>query len=451
MSVYVVLYAVTIWIVVSSFILFPHEVNHFALIRAIIVLFATTLLIKYFVYMFISPWNDVLMSFKRFRIRHRQPKSVYAPRVSVLVPAWNEEDGIVTTIETLLQSTYKNMEIIVINNASTDQTEEHVQAIIHRIAIQKIRRSRIDIVYVREENQGKGYALNKGIQIATGEILISIDADCSVSPTAIQNFVNCFEDPNVMAAVGNVKIGNTDTLIGVIQYLEFLFSFYFKKCDSIFGSIYIIGGAAGAFRKEVFTILEGYSVSNVTEDIDLSVRMQCLGMKIVYAQDAIIYTEGAADFSGLIKQRTRWKRGRFETFIQYRKLFFSTKKEHNKFLSWIVLPLAIFGDAQLFLELFFIAFLFVYSYLTNDYSSFISGIVIVSAMFAAQIVSDMGKQRMSAFILLAPIGWILLYAISFVEFQALVQSLGEFALGKKATWQSWNRHGVFVKQQDHSN
>ena len=115
-------------------------------------------------------------------------------------------------------------------------------------------------------------------------------------------------------------------------------------------------------------------------------------MKIVYAQDAIVYTEGAVDFAGLIKQRLRWKRGRFETFLKYRSLFFSTDKKHNKVLSWIVLPLAVFGDMQLSFELFFIIFLYVYSYITNDFSSFISGIIIVSSMFIVQIISDENKK-----------------------------------------------------------
>jgi len=121
----------------------------------------------------------------------------------------------------------------------------------------------------------------------------------------MENFVKYFELPNVMAAVGNVKIGNTNSLIEIVQYLEFLFSFYFKKCDSIMNSIYIIGGAAGAFRKEVFEKLGGYDVKNITEDIELSFRIQHAGMKIVYAEDAIVYTEGATDFKGLIKQRLR--------------------------------------------------------------------------------------------------------------------------------------------------
>lgn len=397
--------------------------------------------------MVICPWHDVWEAMKRYKQKKFSSENVYEPMVSVLVPAWNEENGIITTAKALLQNSYNNMEIIIIDNASTDDTEKNVKDLIDKY--NKIEKDlfypKKGLVYLREERQGKSYALNKGIEVAKGDIIISIDADCYVPPDTVRNFVKRFEDPKVMAAVGNVKIGNTETLLGVVQYLEFLFSFYFKKSDSIFGSIYIIGGAAGAFRKEVFEKLGNYDTSNITEDIDLSVRIQFSGMKIAYADDAIVYTEGATDLSGLIKQRLRWKHGRFETFLKYRSMFFSSDIKHNKFLSWIILPLAVFSDMQLAFELFFILFVYVYSYLTNDYSSFISGIVVVSAMFGVQLAFDPQKKVWKNLLFLAPIGWLLLYVSTFVELNALIKAVLGYFRGEKVLWQNWKRNGVFVK------
>jgi cellulose synthase/poly-beta-1,6-N-acetylglucosamine synthase-like glycosyltransferase len=169
-------------------------------------------------------------------------------------------------------------------------------------------------------------------------------------------------------------------------------------------------------------------------------------MKIVYVEDAVVYTEGATDFAGLIKQRLRWKRGRFETFLKYRPLFFSTDKKHNKILSWIILPLAIFGDMQLSFELFFIIFLYVYSYMINDYSSFISGIIVVASMFVVQIIFDIHKEKRGRLLLLAPIGWLLLYVSTFVEFSALLKTFLGYARGEEVKWQNWKRKGVFIKE-----
>jgi len=448
-AVYVLLYVLTISIILSVLFLTPNDNINLTAVRFIIVFFSTVLLTKYFIYMLVSPWYDVRSTAWRYNNKRVSRNEKYAPRVSILVPAWNEGAGVITTVRGLLQSSYKNAEIILIDNNSTDGTERNAALLIAEYAAgpkPKYGRA-IDLIYLKEVRQGKGYALNAGIERATGEIIISIDADCYVPPDSIKNFVACFRDPTVMAAVGNVKIGNTQTLLGVVQYLEFLFSFYFKKSDSIFSCIYIIGGAAGAFRKNVFEKIGGYSVSNITEDIDLSFRIQIAGMKIAYAEDAIVYTEGASDFKSLILQRLRWKRGRFETFRQHRQLFFSNKKEHNKILTWIILPLAVFGDVQLFLEPFFIMFIYAYSYIAHDYSSFISGIIVVCSMFVVQIMSNSRRRNLWQLILLAPIGWLLFYASTFVEFAALIKTVHAYLKKEKTQWQKWNRSGVFMKTQ----
>lgn len=229
--VYFLLYLLTGWIILSVFLWVPATDAHFPVLRLIIICFATILLVKYFVYMVVSPWSRVFIAMKEAARRNKHLRVPYHPKVSVLVPAWNEEDGVITALETLLKSTYLNTEIIVIDNASTDHTAEHLHTF-----VQKYTRSirthspHIQLVSIKETTQGKGHALNKGIETATGDLILSIDADCSVSPTMIEHFVHCFEDPTVMGAVGNVRVGNTSLLLGVVQYLEFLFSFYFKKC-----------------------------------------------------------------------------------------------------------------------------------------------------------------------------------------------------------------------------
>ncbi len=103
---------------------------------------------------------------------------------------------------------------------------------------------------------------------------------------------------------------------------------------------------------------------------------------------------------------------------------------------------------QLFFELFFIIFLFIYSYLTRDYSSFISGIVIVSSMFMVQIASEVNRKKVGNFFFLAPIGWILLYVSTFVEFVALIKMISGYAFGEQVKWQHWNRTGVFSNQTE---
>ncbi len=422
-TVYTILYLITTGIIFSVFTLTPHESYNFTVLRKFIILFASVLLKKYFFYLLLSPWHDVL--------------------VSIMIPAWNEEIGVLHTLDSIAKGYYRNIEIIIINDGSTDNSDALIREYIQKNEIKNSTKShKIPIIYKYKKNGGKGAALNSAIKLSKGEILISIDADCLLLRNTIKNFVRCFANSNVMAAVGNVKVSNTKTLIGVVQHLEFLFSFYFKKADSVMNTIYIIGGAAGAFRRSTIKKVGHYNTNNITEDIELSVRIQQAGMKIVYASDAIVYTEGASDLDGLIKQRLRWKRGRFETFFEHKSIFFSFKKKHNKVLSWIVLPLAYFGELQLSLELFFIAFLYFYSFMINDFSSFISGIIVVASMFFVQIAFDSKEYKNASFYFLMPIGWLLFYLTTFVELNALVKSLWGLFKKKELKWQKWERRGL---------
>lgn len=446
--VYAALYAVLIAIFASTLLLEPTESHSFPVLRLIIVFLASVLLTRYFIYMFLSPWNEVLEIHRKKKADLIVNKTCYSPKVSIIVPAWNEGTGVITTIEALLKSDYRNVEIIVVDNASTDNTSKNVKDLISRnkLATKSLAVSdRISVKYYYEGNQGKGHALNLGLKKASGDIIMSIDADCFVPPETVGNFVKYFRNPKIMAAVGNVRIGNTDTVIGVVQYLEFLFSFYFKKAESLVNAIYIIGGAAGAFRREVFEQLGGYSTTNITEDIELSMRIQAAGMRIAYANDAYVYTEGAVTLTGLMKQRLRWKRGRFETLMEHKYMFFSRKKEHNKLLTFFILPLTILGEFQLGFEIAFLTFLYIFSFLTNDFTSFYSGIIVVSSMFLIQVVFDNHRENLWGFILLAPIGWLLFYVSTFVETTALFRALIGYIKKTEVTWQKWDRQGVFSK------
>lgn len=442
LTVYTVLYLFTAGLIASSFLLkhYTYDNAFIHILRGLVIFFADALLTKYTIYMFIAPWFSVIAAREDGLVNYFVRD--YCPLVSVMIPAWNEEVGLPITLRSLLASTYRRMEIIIVNDGSTDNSDSVMQRFIARYEQEMASipaERRIKIKYQYQQNGGKGSALNTAISMAQGDILLSIDADCLVDAGAVEAFVKVFRNPNIKAAVGNVKIGNTKTLVGATQALEYTSGFYFKLADSLLNTIYIIGGAAGAFRREVFDVLGGYDTHNITEDIELSVRIQKQGWRIAYCPDAIITTEGASTVYGLMKQRLRWKRGRFQTFWQHRSLFFSIRPEHNKILTWAILPVAIFGDIQLGFEPVFILVLYFFSVMTQDFSAFLSGVIIVALMLLLQMLHSHTHKRA---LLLAPVGWCLFYLCTFVEVYALAKSLWLLIRGKELKWQKWQRQGA---------
>jgi len=430
--VFILFYMATFFIALSSLTSSGNKHSESHTSNIILIILFIPILTRYLINVFISPLSDALAKFSEKKFK----RISYAPKVSVVIPAWNEDVGIISTIASVLGNSYENFEIIIVNDGSTDSTDSVIRDyLVKNPEINNIR-------YVNKENGGKASALNSGVKKASGDLIITIDADSVMDKNAIASFVKYFKDPRVMAAAGNVRIGNSGTLIGSIQHLEYIYGFYFKKADSLMNSIYIVGGAAAAYRKQVFEFFGYFDTDTITEDIEMSTRIQSQGQKIVYAKDAIIYTEGASDLRSLIKQRLRWKRGRFETFYKYRRLFFSTSAEHNKILSWFILPLAFFAEILLFFEAFLLVFLYTNAIYYHNFSQLLLSIIILSMVITMQIITEDKKIRKYRYIIYAPIGWLIFYIVDFIEYNALLRSIWSIIRKKKVEWQKWQRVGL---------
>ena len=120
-SIFILLYVITFGMVFSALFVLPHPVNTYAPLHVIIIAFASVLLSKYLYYMIASPWHDVwVVSTKKYWKKHNPE---YKPLVSVLIPAWNEEVGIIGTIDSLLKSSYDSLEIVIVNDGSKDTSD----------------------------------------------------------------------------------------------------------------------------------------------------------------------------------------------------------------------------------------------------------------------------------------------------------------------------------------
>lgn len=411
-------------------------VDGFDPVRRVMLILFLPLLVKYTVQLAFSPFYSIVEALRRRKSTLSEP-----PSVSVLIPAWNEEVGIERTIRSVLDTRYPRLQVVVINDGSTDGTHDIVTRFLDEFRTAG-HPPGLTVEYLQLANGGKARAMNRGLLQATGEFIITIDADSIMDPDAITNLLQRFSEPAVGGVAGNVVVGNRRRPIEWMQQMEYLYGFYFKRTDSLFNSVYIIGGAAAAYRREALDRVGGFDPSIITEDIEMSTRMLAHGYKTRYAADAVVYTEGPSDFRGLCNQRLRWKHGRMLTFLRHRCLFFSLRREHNPYLTFFLLPLALYAEFLLLAEVLMLSLFFFYTICTSDYLPLVAVILLLSSVVAIQIVSDPKVRFHRNLVVFAPVAWLVFYVMDMVEFQALVRSLRRLIGRRELHWQKWARIGV---------
>jgi peptidoglycan-N-acetylglucosamine deacetylase len=251
----------------------------------------------------------------------------YKPEVTVLIPAYNEEAVIAETVRAALSSDYSKLEVIVVDDGSVDRTAEIVQSRFGRDPRVRL---------FMQSNQGKPSAMNHGLSEATGDIVVSIDADTVVDPETITRLVRHFADPRVAAVAGNVKVMNRNRWITRWQALEYITSQNLeKRAFDLLNCIPVVPGAAGAWRADVLRSNGGFSGDTVAEDTDLTLTIRRNGWKILYDEDAIGRTEVPETVDALIRQRFRWTFGTLQAVWKHRD---TVGKPRYGTLGWVAIP-----------------------------------------------------------------------------------------------------------------
>jgi len=292
----------------------------------------------FFVVAIVLGISRILLLMVLAMIQHRKSKKVkpsldFTPKVSVIVPAYNEELTVTRTIENLLKSDYPLFDIVFVDDGSKDQTFANVKAAFS---------NRENVQILTKPNGGKASALNFGLSQANGEILVCIDADTLLLPDAISKMVPYFVDEQVGAVAGNVQVGNTVNLLTQWQKMEYTTSQNFERraLDTV-NAILVVPGAIGAFRKSALDQINGFTTDTLAEDCDLTVRLHRADYKVRSCNEAISLTEAPETMKMFMKQRFRWTFGMMQTFWKHRDLLFNLRKPN---LGWIMLPnLLIFG------------------------------------------------------------------------------------------------------------
>ena len=233
------------------------------------------------------------------------------PAVSILIPCYNEGENVRETIGILQKQQYSNFEIIAINDGSKDNTLE----ILHELA-EKYDNLRVVNLAT---NQGKAMGLRTAAMLANSEILVCIDGDALLSPDAVGWMVRHFiENPNVGAVTGNPRIRNRSTLLGRIQVGEFsAIVGMIKRAQRSYGKVFTVSGVIAAFRKTALHNVGYWSNDMMTEDIDISWKLQLAGWTIRFEPNALCWVLMPETLNGLWKQRVRWSQGGSEVLLRY--------------------------------------------------------------------------------------------------------------------------------------
>ncbi|MGW7203832.1 bifunctional polysaccharide deacetylase/glycosyltransferase family 2 protein [Streptomyces sp. NPDC054837] len=232
--------------------------------------------------------------------------------VSVIVPAYNEKECIANTLKSLARSTHP-IEIIVVDDGSTDSTSEISLNAAHELGMTNVR-------VIRQENAGKPAALNNGVRNASYDIVIMMDGDTVFEPDAVHQLVQPFADPEVGAVAGNAKVGNRDTIIGAWQHIEYVMGFNLdRRMYDLLRCMPTIPGAIGAFRREAVLEVGGMSEDTLAEDTDITIAMHRAGWRVVYQEHAKAWTEAPGSLKQLWSQRYRWSYGTMQALWKHRK------------------------------------------------------------------------------------------------------------------------------------
>jgi len=343
------------------------------------------------------------------------------PLVSVIIPAHNEEQTILATITSVLEQSYTNLQIIIVDDGSTDNT--------YNICIPLVKlESRLSL-YRLEERCGKASVADYAMNFCRGEYIIITDSDSSFNRDAFLEALVKFSDPKVGAVAGNLRVRNQRaTLLTNLQDLEYLLSISFGRIIlSWWNILFIVSGAFGVFKKETLEQFGGWDVGP-GEDADLTIKSRKSGWKVAFAPRATCFTKVPDNVWGFIRQRLRWNRSLVRLSIRKHINIFNF---FNSNFSW---PNFIGGIDKIFfqglLSLSFVIYLIYIFYYFYEFSL----IILISAYFlyilagfleylAAFLISD---QKKADWVLALYVPLFPLYLGLFERFIRVVAYLDEF-------------------------
>ena len=304
-----------------------------------------TLTIVYLVYMFIALYFLCLFTLTFVQNRKEMfsiPELKKKYSVSVLIPAYNEENSIKGTVEAVLKSDYGNLvEVIILNDGSTDNTLKIVNELGKKYSKVKI---------LNKKNSGKADSLNQALKIAKGEIIAVVDADSYPDLHAISSMVGFFSNENVGAVTTRILVRHRNNFLRKMQAIEYKVIAFTRKLLGFLDSIYVTPGPLALYRKSALIKIHGFDRKNMTEDIEVTWHLVHEGYDVKMSFVAKSATVAPDTLKKWFKQRIRWNIGGYQTILKYKRFFF-----RKGMLGFFILP---FFSISLVLGVFGLGILF---------------------------------------------------------------------------------------------
>ncbi|MFG2533488.1 bifunctional polysaccharide deacetylase/glycosyltransferase family 2 protein [Streptomyces sp. NPDC048516] len=352
--------------------------------------------------------------------------------VTVLVPAYNEEAGIESTVRSLLASTHRQLQVIVIDDGSSDGTAD----IAARIGDPRVR-------VIRQANAGKAAALNTGLAHARYEIVVMVDADTVFEPDAIHHLIQPLAHPAVGAVSGNTKVGNRRRLLGRWQHLEYVFGFNLdRRMFEVLECMPTVPGAIGAFRRDALMGVGGVSEDTLAEDTDLTMALWQAGWRVLYEESAIAWTEVPTSLRQLWRQRYRWCYGTIQAMWKHRGVVVQAGpagRSGRRGLSYLVLfqvALPLFAPVVDIFALYGMLFLGPW-----QSAGVWCGFLLVQLLCAGYALRLDGEKLRSL--------WAMpfqLFVYRQLMYLVVIQSVVAFLLGTRLKWHRMHRSGTAAQQ-----
>ena len=320
-------------------------------------------------------------------------ESVVTPPATIIMPAWNEQEVIVQSVGSILKTDYPSLELVVVDDGSTDETLNRLIEAFRLVRMDLIYRPRLptrpirgfymnpripNLLVISKENGGKPDALNAGINTCRTPYFCTLDSDCLLERDALLRLMRpIIRSPMNTVARGGivrilngcevkdgkvVKVGLPLSRLERFQVVEYLRSFLFGRTGwDLLGGTLIVSGAFAVFHRETVIDAGGFKHDTVTEDMDLVVQIHHWAIhkkrkiKMTFTSDPVCWTECPSTLANLARQRRRWQMGLFQTLWKYSEMLFNRKYGAIGMLSYpFQLYIEGFGAAVEFLGYFMV-------------------------------------------------------------------------------------------------